>query len=117
MVAAIERSVVTVQFCICPVYHAVYYKQVERICEILWGHWRKCITEARKCYYVPGLECTVLWRYCMRSNIVQKPLGNNNRLVRNRDNRQGLKGGGCDCVDGSTHSQASGLQSEQGDAG
>lgn len=26
MVAAIERIVVTVQFCICPVCHAVYYK-------------------------------------------------------------------------------------------
>lgn len=59
MVAAIERSVVTVQFCICPVYHAVYYKRVERNSEILWDLWRNCIPEDEICY-VQGLERTVL---------------------------------------------------------
>lgn len=46
-----------------------------------------------------------------------KPLGNDNTLVRNRDNRGGLQEGGCDCVDAVIHSQAVGLWLEQGGAG
>lgn len=63
MVAAIERSVVTVQFCICPVYHAVYWIQVvERNLWTIVGTLEEMYSWSGKVLFCS--RTGKLWRYC-----------------------------------------------------
>lgn len=63
MVAAIERSVVTVQFCICPVYHAIYWIQVERNLWTIVGTLEEMYSWSWKALFCS--RTGVLWRYRM----------------------------------------------------
>ena len=63
--------------------------------------------EAGKCSDVRDLER----RSAVWCNTVQKPLGNNNSLIRNKEDREGLTVSGVDCAHAFTHSQRVRLQS------